>query len=74
MLHVPQGVYIQKGDVVSILDVDGGIFYAQIRGLMQDQYCQKSAVITWLLPTQATDPEKFDPATYILGKLHDCGF
>lgn len=32
-------------------DVEGGIYYAQIRGLLTDQYCEKSAAITWLLPT-----------------------
>eukprot|EP00057_Strongylocentrotus_purpuratus_P034717 XP_796303.1 PREDICTED: GATA zinc finger domain-containing protein 1-like [Strongylocentrotus purpuratus] len=62
-----QGTYFQVGDIVSLLDVEGGIYYAQLRGFMQDQYAQKSAIITWLLPTQATNKNKFDPATYILG-------
>ncbi|XP_033121356.1 GATA zinc finger domain-containing protein 1-like [Anneissia japonica] len=66
-----QGVYIQVGDIVSILDVDEGIYYAQIRGLLQDQYCQKSAIITWLLPTQASNKAQFDPSTYILGPDED---
>ena len=50
-------------------DEDGGIYYAQIKGLMTDQYCEKSAVVTWLLPTQESPPpeEAFDPATYIIG-------
>lgn len=34
-------------------DVDGAIYYAQIRGLLTDQYCEKSAAVTWLLPTTA---------------------
>lgn len=53
-----------------MLDMDGGTYYAQIRGFMTDQYCEKSAVVTWLLPTKASPPpeEKFDPATYIIGK------
>lgn len=36
---------------------------------MTDQYCEKSAVLTWLLPTQASPPpdDGFDPATYIIG-------
>ena len=71
-MFTSQGVYIQKGDIVSILDEEGGLYFAQIRGLMQDQYCEKSAVITWLLPTKATDPEQFDPATYILGMDEFC--
>ncbi|GFQ86767.1 GATA zinc finger domain-containing protein 1 [Trichonephila clavata] len=48
-------------------DVKGGIYYAQLRGLLQDQYCEKSAVITWLLPTHLSPKGRFDPATYILG-------
>lgn len=65
-----QGSYIQVGDIVSLQDVDGGIYYAQIRGLLTDQYCEKSAVITWLIPTTASpEPEEgFDPATYVIGK------
>ena len=67
MLFIFQGVYIQVGDIVSLVDHSGEIYYAQLRALLQDQYCEKSGIITWLLPTTATNPEKFDPATYILG-------
>lgn len=51
-------------------DAEGDTYYAQIRALMTDQYCNKSAVVTWLLPTQEAPPpnENFDPATYIIGK------
>ncbi|XP_077993747.1 GATA zinc finger domain-containing protein 1-like [Glandiceps talaboti] len=66
-----KGMYYQVGDIVSLMDDEGGIYYAQIRGFMQDQYCEKSAVITWLLPTQATSKDHFDPATYILGPEED---
>ena len=61
--------YYQIGDIVSTVDEDGGIYYAQIRGLLQDQYCDKSAVITWLIPTQSSPPPElgFDPLSYILG-------
>lgn len=57
------------GDIVSLMDEDDKIYYAQIRGLLTDPYCEKSAVITWLLPTQESPPpsECFDPATYIIG-------
>lgn len=48
-----KGSYFQVGDIVSMQDVDGGIYYAQIRGLLTDQYCEKSAAVTWLLPTTA---------------------
>ena len=49
--------------------MDGGVYYAQFRGFLTDQYCEKSAVISWLLPTQnSPKPEDgFDPATYIIG-------
>ncbi|KAB7494136.1 GATA zinc finger domain-containing protein 1 [Armadillidium nasatum] len=68
-----QGTYYQVGDIVSVIDIEGGTFYAQIRGLLQDQYCEKSAVITWLLPTKSSPPpeEKFDPSTYIIGPEED---
>ncbi|KAJ1527194.1 hypothetical protein ONE63_008725 [Megalurothrips usitatus] len=68
-----KGSYIQVGDIVSLQDVDGDIFYAQIRGLLTDQYCEKSAVITWLIPTIASpEPEDgFDPATYVIGPDED---
>ena len=45
------------------------MFYAQIQALLQDQYCEKSAVITWLLPTTASDPDNYEPATNILGVM-----
>lgn len=51
-----------------MLDVDGDVYYGQIRGLLQDQYCEKSAVITWLLPTDSSPKDRFDPSTYIVGK------
>lgn len=66
------GIYYQVGDIVSLLDNDGiSIYYAQIRGLLQDQYNEKSAVISWLLPTQGSSQNKFDPSTYILGPEED---
>jgi hypothetical protein len=51
------------------MDEEGGIYYAQIRGFLQDQYCEKSAVITWLIPTTGSPKDKFDPSTYILGEV-----
>lgn len=55
------------------MDEDNCIYYAQIRGFLTDQYCEKSAVITWLLPTQESPPPEdcFDPPTYIIGKPFD---
>ncbi|XP_041371846.1 GATA zinc finger domain-containing protein 1-like [Gigantopelta aegis] len=65
------GMYYQVGDVVSLVDHDGSVYYAQLRGFMQDQYSEKSAVITWLLPTQGSPRHRFDPSTYILGPEED---
>lgn len=66
------GIFYQIGDIVSLLDDDGvSVYYAQIRGLLQDQYSEKSAVISWLLPTQGSPSNRFDPSTYILGPEED---
>ena len=46
-----RGQYFTKGDIVSVEDMDGSVYYAQLRGFLTDQYCEKSGVITWLLPT-----------------------
>jgi len=57
----------QVGDVVSIEDIEGDIYFAQVRGFLQDEYAQKSAVITWLIPT-VPNPTSFDPAIFLPGK------
>jgi hypothetical protein len=40
---------------------------------MVDSFCEKSAVLTWLIPTTSSpDPEQgFDPATYLIGLEED---
>ncbi|XP_043923608.1 GATA zinc finger domain-containing protein 1 [Protopterus annectens] len=66
------GIYYQTGDVVSVVDEeDGKTYYAQIRGFVQDQYCEKSAALTWLIPTLASPKDHFDPSTYIVGPEED---
>ncbi|KAF3833894.1 hypothetical protein F7725_025098 [Dissostichus mawsoni] len=61
-----KGVYYQTGDVIKVTDEeDGKPYYAQIRGFVQDQYCEKSAALTWLIPTQASRKDQFEPGTYI---------
>jgi len=64
-----KGQYFTRGDIVSVQDVDGSIYYAQLRGFLTDQYCEKSGVITWLLPTVHSPPPEvsFDPSTYVVG-------
>ncbi|XP_013861284.1 GATA zinc finger domain-containing protein 1 isoform X1 [Austrofundulus limnaeus] len=67
-----KGVYYQVGDVIRVIDEeDGKSYYAQIRGFVQDQYCEKSAALTWLIPTQASPNDQFDPGTYIVGPEED---
>ena len=69
-----RGQYYTKGDIVSVEDMDnGGVYYAQLRGFLTDQYCEKSGVITWLLPTtNSPKPEDaFDPSTYVIGPEED---
>ena len=71
----PQGVYYQTGDVIKVIDEeDGKPYYAQIRGFVQDQYCEKSAALTWLIPTQASPKDQFDPGTYIVGERWEITF
>lgn len=68
-----KGTYMQIGDIVSMIDESSNKYYAQIRGFLTDQYCEKSAAVTWLLPTNASPPphEGFDPSTYIIGPEED---
>ncbi len=63
-----QGTLYEVGDIVSVLDEDGGIYYALIRGFLQDHHAEQYAVITWLLPVHA-NPTHFDPTRFVLGKL-----
>ena len=68
-----KGQYFTKGDIVSVEDMDGSVYYAQLRGFLTDQYCEKSGVITWLLPTVNSPPpeDSFDPSTYVIGPEED---
>uniref|UniRef100_T1J4H0 GATA zinc finger domain-containing protein 1 n=1 Tax=Strigamia maritima TaxID=126957 RepID=T1J4H0_STRMM len=67
-----KGTYFKIGDIVSLMDMSGDIYFAQVRGLLQDQFCEKSAVITWLLPTMySARTDQFDPSSYILGPEED---
>ena len=36
-----KGSYIQVGDIVSMQDIDGGIYYAEIQGSLNDRYCEE---------------------------------
>lgn len=67
-----EGFYFQIGDIVS-LQCRGRKYYAQIKALIVDTFTEKSAVLTWLVPTTSSpDPnETFDPATYLIGLEED---
>ncbi|KAK2558663.1 GATA zinc finger domain-containing protein 1 [Acropora cervicornis] len=65
-----KGILYQAGDIVSIEDIDGDLYYAQLRGFMQDQYAQKTAVITWLIPV-VPRPSHFDPVLFLPGPEED---
>ncbi|XP_039278910.1 trichohyalin [Nilaparvata lugens] len=62
----------RRGDIVS-LKLQGQTVYAQLRGFLKDQYCNKSTVITWLMPTARSRPanEGFEPSTYQIGFEED---
>uniref|UniRef100_A0A8D8PB87 GATA zinc finger domain-containing protein 1 n=1 Tax=Culex pipiens TaxID=7175 RepID=A0A8D8PB87_CULPI len=66
-------IYFQIGDIVSVMDAQDNIYYAQIHGLQIDSYCEKTAYITWLIPTTSSPPpnERFDPSTYLIGPEED---
>lgn len=68
-----KGEYYMVGDIVSVTDESGDLFYAQLRGFLTDQFGDKSAAISWLLPTTGSPPpsEGFHPATYIIGPEED---
>lgn len=53
-----------------MMDAEDNTYYAQLRGFLTDQYCEKSACVTWLLPTKHSPPPEvaFDAATYIIGQ------
>ena len=53
---------------MSVLDVDGGVYYGVAQGFLLDQYAHKFILLTWLLP-KLPNPTHFDPAMFILGKL-----
>ena len=61
-----QGMLYQAGDIVSVEDIEGDLYFAQLRGFLQDQYAQKTAVITWLIPL-VPKPSHFDPALFLPG-------
>lgn len=76
-----RGFYIQVGDIVALFDVDDEEeeipYFAQIRAFLTDQYGQKSAVITWLIPIDSNyakticSPKDFNPDMFVLGPAEE---
>ncbi|CAH8539222.1 unnamed protein product [Schistosoma mattheei] len=63
-----ENVWYHVGDIVSLLDVDGEVFYAQIRGNKSLLIC---CFLTWLIPTSGCRDEEFRPSDYIIGMEED---
>lgn len=65
--------FFSVGDIVSLEDNDD-TYYAQIRILIEDLFCQKYAALIWLLPTNliSDDREEFNPYLYTCGPQDDC--
>ncbi|VDM34332.1 unnamed protein product [Hydatigera taeniaeformis] len=66
-----KGKWLQTGDIVSVTDVEGGEYYAQIRSIIVDNSEDASVVLTWLIPTFEARKGEFDPAKYVIGMEED---
>ncbi|CAH8574999.1 unnamed protein product [Schistosoma rodhaini] len=64
-----ENIWYHVGDIVSLLDVDGEVFYAQIRGLATDLVGDSCCFLTWLIPASGCRDEEFRPSDYIIGYL-----
>lgn len=66
-------MYMQKGDIVALVDAKDNTYYAQVRGFLTDTYLEKSAFLTWLIPSKFSPPsnDRFDPCTYLIGPEED---
>lgn len=73
-----RGFYIQVGDIVALRDREDkqSIYFAQIRAFLSDQFGQKSAVLTWLIPVdhrhkQIKTLKDFDISMFELGPAEE---
>jgi hypothetical protein len=67
-----KGVYYKVGDIVVLFDeIDKKPYYAQICSLLNDEYAQKYAIITWLLPLSVSDSNEFDEKSFVLGPTEE---
>nr|CAH8853830.1 unnamed protein product [Trichobilharzia regenti] len=61
-----ENVWYRVGDIVSLLDMDGEVYYAQIRGLATDFVGDNCCFLTWLIPVSGCRDEEFRPSDYII--------
>ncbi|CAH8856608.1 unnamed protein product [Trichobilharzia szidati] len=66
-----ENVWYRVGDIVSLLDMDGEVYYAQIRGLGTDFAGDNCCFLTWLIPVLGCRDEEFRPSDYIIGMEED---
>ena len=72
-----RGYYLKIGDIVALFDLEDKetVFFAQIRAFLTDQYGQKSAVITWLVPIndkfKVRFAKDFNSENFILGPAEE---
>ena len=65
--------YFQTGDIVSVADaIDGQNYFAQIRGILQDEYLERGALLSWLIPISKYNSEDaFHPDNFVIGPSED---
>ena len=66
--------YFQTGDVVSVTDaIDGQQYFAQIRSILQDEYLERGALLSWLVPVsdQFQSDDSFLPENFVVGPSED---
>ncbi|KAF6771992.1 GATA zinc finger domain-containing protein 1, partial [Paragonimus kellicotti] len=59
------------GDIVSVVDIEGGTYYAQIRSLAVDALGDTCCVLTWLIPTTDLTSDTFQPENFVFGMEED---
>jgi ElaB/YqjD/DUF883 family membrane-anchored ribosome-binding protein len=75
-----RGILMKVGDIVALYDVnenDKSIYFAQVRAFLSDQFGNKSAVITWLVPNpnanykEIDSLDQFDPSKFVTGPAEE---
>ncbi|KAA0200840.1 GATA zinc finger domain-containing protein 1, partial [Fasciolopsis buskii] len=66
-----QDVRFNVGDIVSVVDVDDGVYYAQLRALAVDAVGNSCCALTWLVPTSDTTTGTFEPDNYVIAMEED---